>query len=214
MKVTKQIEVYLLRKRNIRPVDVVQYDTGVELVFSVKDFVIPGGTTATLYVQKPSGKFVYQEKNITVASDTVTVDLENQAITEYGRVGYQVTLKNGSDTVTTFAGLMNVEKSLKDSGVETERMVEVEWEGQSNASYEADIQIIAYDRSGLFAEFSLMLASIDVPLVAISAHQSKSKQGTCTINLSIIIKNTQQLEKIIRDLAKWPDVIEVFRVVQ
>ncbi len=104
--------------------------------------------------------------------------------------------------------------NLKDSGVETERMVEVEWEGQSNASYEADIQIIAYDRSGLFAEFSLMFASIDVPLVAISAHQSKSKQGTCTINLSIIIKNTQQLDKIIRDLAKWPDVIEVFRVVQ
>lgn len=123
MKVTKQIEVYLLRKRNIRPIDVVQSDTGVELVFSVKDFVIPDGTTATLYVQKPSGKFVYQEKNITVVADTITVDLENQAITEYGRVGYQVTLKNGSDTVTTFAGLMNVEKSLKDSGVESKTVV-------------------------------------------------------------------------------------------
>ena len=97
--------------------------------------------------------------------------------------------------------------NLRDSGVEAQRMVEVEWEGQSNASYEADIQIIAYDRSGLLAEVSLMFASIDVPLVAISAHQSKSKQGTCMINLSIIIKNTQQLDKIIRDLAKWPDVI-------
>ena len=61
MKATKEIEIYLTKKRNVRQIDVVQYDTGIQLVFTVKDFTIPSGATATLYVQKPSGKFVYQE---------------------------------------------------------------------------------------------------------------------------------------------------------
>jgi len=39
-----------------------------------------------------------------------------------------------------------------------------------------------------------------------------SKDNTYVFNVSIIIKNTQQLNKIIRDLQKWPDVIEVSRI--
>ena len=116
MKATKNIDIYLIGKRPVKPIDVVQYDTGIQLVFTVKDFTIPSGATATLYVQKPSGKFVYQEKNITIANNTITVDLENQALTEYGRTPYQMTISSGSDTVTSFAGLMIVERSLKDAG--------------------------------------------------------------------------------------------------
>lgn len=100
MKVVKQIDIYLTNKRNVKVIDVVQYDTGIQLVFNVKDFSIPSGTTATLYVQKPSGKFVYQEDEITVAAEMITIDLENQAITEHGKVLYQVTLENGSDDIT------------------------------------------------------------------------------------------------------------------
>ena len=116
MKVVKQIDIYLERKRNVKVIDVVQYDKANQLVFTVKDFTIPTGTTGTLYVQKPSGKFVYQEDGITIADNTITINLENQAITEHGKVPYQVTLKNGSDDITTFEGLMMVQRSLKDSG--------------------------------------------------------------------------------------------------
>lgn len=116
MKVQKFIEVRLLKKRLTSPViDVVQYDTGIQLVFSLVDFDIPSGTTATLYVQKRSGKFVYQEKDITVSGNQITIDLENQALTEHGETKYQIMLKNGSDTVTTFAGVLRIEKSLADS---------------------------------------------------------------------------------------------------
>lgn len=115
MKVQKFIEVRLLKKRMTSPVDVVQYNTGVQLVFSVVDFDIPSGTTATLYVQKRSGKFVYQEKNIAVSGNEITIDLENQVLTEHGETKYQVMLKNGTDTVTTFAGVLRIEKSLADA---------------------------------------------------------------------------------------------------
>ena len=123
MKATKQIDIYLTSKRNVRLIDVVQYDTGIQLVFTVKDFTVPSGATATLYVQKPSGKFVFQEDGITVSGNTVTINLENQAITEYGKVPYQVSLKSGSDVITTFTGLMMVEKSLKDAGATESKTV-------------------------------------------------------------------------------------------
>jgi hypothetical protein len=116
MKATKQIDIYLTQKRNVRLIDVVQYDTGIQLVFTVKDFTIPSGSAATLYVQKPSGKFVFQEDNITISGSIITIDLENQAITEYGKVPYQVGLKNGTDEITSFTGLMMVEQSKKDAG--------------------------------------------------------------------------------------------------
>lgn len=123
MKATKQIDIYLTGKRNVRVIDVVQYDTGIQLAFAVKDFTIPSSANATLYVQKPSGKFVYQEKGITVSGNTITVDLHNQAITEHGKVPYQVSITSGSDVITTFTGLMMVEKSLKDAGATESKTV-------------------------------------------------------------------------------------------
>lgn len=116
MKVRKEIDIYLVQKRNVKVIDVVQYDKGIQLVFNVKDFEIPSGTSATLYVQKPSGKFVYQEDEITIEGNAITIDLENQAIAEDGKVSYQVSLTNGSDDITTFEGVMMVQKSLKDAG--------------------------------------------------------------------------------------------------
>ena len=116
MKVTKNIDIYLTNKRPVKTIDVVQGDTGIQLVFTLKDFTIPNGSSATLFVQKPSGKFVYQNDNITASANTITIDLENQALTEYGEIPYQVSIENGTDTVTTFTGLMNVQPSLKDSG--------------------------------------------------------------------------------------------------
>lgn len=124
MKSTRQIDIYLTKKSNVRLIDVVQYDTGIHLVFTVKDFDLPSGATAKLYVQKPSGKFVFQEDGITVVDNTILINLENQAITEHGKVPYQVSITNGSDMITTFTGLMMVEKSLKDaSAIESKTVI-------------------------------------------------------------------------------------------
>ena len=115
MKIQKQIDVRLVRKGPVSSVRVVQYDTGVQLVFNVLDFDLPKGTTATLYVRKKSGKFVYQETGITVVNNTVTVDLENQALTEHGEAFYQLKFLNGTDIISTFASSMDVDRSIADA---------------------------------------------------------------------------------------------------
>lgn len=123
MKVSKHIDIFLTKKRNVTEINVSQLDTGVQLVFNVRDFNIPSGSSATLYAEKPSGKFVYQTKGITIVNNTITVDLENQAIAEHGKTPYQVSIANGSDVITSFIGVMNVQRSLKDSGASESKTV-------------------------------------------------------------------------------------------
>lgn len=101
--------------------------------------------------------------------------------------------------------------SLKDESVEADRLIEVEWEHQAeNTSYSAEIRVISYDRTGLLAELSVTFASQDIPVASLSAH--KAKNGTYVINVTLTIKSTQQLSKVIKDLLRIPDIIEVTRV--
>ena len=95
--------------------------------------------------------------------------------------------------------------------MEAGRLIEVEWEGGDiNASYEAEIRLITYNRTGLLAEISVLLASQNVPVGSLSGHASKD--STYVFNVSLIIKDTQQLKRIMREMEKHPDVIEVSRV--
>ena len=101
--------------------------------------------------------------------------------------------------------------SLRDSGIEPERLIEVEWENQTaNTTYEAEIRVISYNRTGLLAELSVLFASQEIPVSAISAHAAKNE--TYVFHVSIVIKSMQQLNKVIRDIGKIPDVIDVSRV--
>ena len=100
--------------------------------------------------------------------------------------------------------------SLKDEGVEKDRLIEVEWEQQAeNTTYTAEIKVIAYDRTGLLAELSVTFAAQDISMISLSAHGAKD--GTYVFEVVLPIKSTQQLNKIIKEILRIPDVIEVVR---
>ena len=121
----KQIKrkIYLLSKRETRPIEVVQYETGVQLVFEIQDIELDTAATATMFVRKPSGKFVFQEDNISLTGNTVTVDLHNQALAEYGHPFFQIKLKKEEEVISTYSGMLTVDKSLEDSGAEESKTV-------------------------------------------------------------------------------------------
>lgn len=122
---TKQIKrkIYLLSKKPMKPIEVVQFETGVQLVFEVQDIELDETATATLFVRKPSGKFVFQEDNVSLTGNTVVIDLHNQAIAEYGKPFFQIKFKKGEEVISTFSGMLTVEKSLDDSGAEESKTV-------------------------------------------------------------------------------------------
>ncbi len=93
---------------------------------------------------------------------------------------------------------------------EPERLIHVSWQGDGASGYNADIQIIAYDRLGLLAEISALFAKQEVSIMALSARVDKNKNTV--INVTLSLKNTKQLEGIVKSLQKRSDIIEVFRV--
>ena len=91
------------------------------------------------------------------------------------------------------------------------RMIEVTWSTGAASAFNADLQLIAYDRSGLIASLTTMLAGMNIPLMAISARSTKNK--TSVINLTVEVKNKEQLATVMKQFEKNPDIIETYRSV-
>ena len=96
------------------------------------------------------------------------------------------------------------------SEIDSARLVEVSWDSEAKTNFSGSIQILAYDRDGLLADLVLFIGSLKVTISAISAKTNKNQ--TCAINVTLEVKNRQELDKIIKQLSKRSDIIEIFRV--
>ena len=99
--------------------------------------------------------------------------------------------------------------NMMDSSIEPGRKVRVSWAAAAPGAYEAEIQVRGYDRTGLLGELSNLFAALGDPLLKVFAVSQRN--GTSQINLTLSIRDTAQLEKVIRQLQMRNDVIEVFR---
>lgn len=95
-------------------------------------------------------------------------------------------------------------------GEGTERFIEVEWDFQEKASYNAEIQVKATDRSGLLADVAQKINDVDVSLISLNARSNKEK--IVLINMILEINNIDQLTDLMRKLRKIKSVIDVYRV--
>ncbi len=103
--------------------------------------------------------------------------------------------------------------SLKDPEMEKARLIDVSWADRpENTTYDVEIRVLCYNRTGMFAEISVLLASNNVPVGSISGHNQKD--NTYVFFMTITIKNTEQLDKVLRELKRLRDVIDASRVSQ
>lgn len=92
---------------------------------------------------------------------------------------------------------------------EKERLIEVKWYTSSNASYMAEITVMANDRTQLLMEVTNTLGEEKIPLKAMNARTTRDQ--IAIIGLTLEIVDTEQLEKIIKKLRKVDGVFEVTR---
>ncbi len=90
------------------------------------------------------------------------------------------------------------------------RWIEAEWSESTNSSYNGSIQILAADRSNLLADLMSYLSAQKVTVCALNARVNSNQ--TCTIELTLQVANKQELDWIIKQIAKRQDTIEIFRV--
>lgn len=92
---------------------------------------------------------------------------------------------------------------------ESERLIEVEWNEVTKVSYNADVEIRAYDRKGLLVEITTM---IDESKININSFYSRTtKDRMAVINFILEIHDVEQLNKLIRKFKKIEGVVDVFR---
>lgn len=105
-------EVYVLDNRIKNPIDYVQSTNTIPIVFHFRDYTIPSGATALVYVRKPSGLAVYNSAEI--SGNSVTVDVTTQMFIEEGFHSLQIQIANGEDDLVTFDQPVQVYKNRTD----------------------------------------------------------------------------------------------------
>ncbi|MGB6408548.1 MAG: ACT domain-containing protein, partial [Planococcus donghaensis] len=96
---------------------------------------------------------------------------------------------------------------------ENDRLIPVEWENEGipdNKSYQVDIEVQAYDRTGLINEVMHVVSEAKTTITAVSGRADKDK--IATINLSIMIAHISHLNRVTEKIKSIPDVYSVQRV--
>lgn len=115
-----EIERDIYVKGNGNPVVIryVQLTNAIPLVFHVRDYTVPSGVEARIYVKKPSGKEVYNTASI--SGNMVTVNPTTQMFAETGEQPGQVQIISGSKTLVTFQIIFDVERNIiSESAIES-----------------------------------------------------------------------------------------------
>lgn len=93
------------------------------------------------------------------------------------------------------------------------RLIEVEWENtRADKIYDTDIEIYGFDRSGLLNDILEVLNSFSNRLSNVNGRVDNDQMATIRVTLGI--KNTQELEKIIDKISQVPDVYSIRRMIK
>lgn len=91
------------------------------------------------------------------------------------------------------------------------RFIEVEWDTVDKISFGAEIQIKALDERGLLYEVTKMISEANLYVSSLNARTSKDK--TTYINITIEIKDINQLNALMKKIKSLREVLDVYRVI-
>lgn len=94
-----------------------------------------------------------------------------------------------------------------------ERLIDVEWAEHFTDSnhYYVDLQISGYDRQGLLNEVLQAVTEMKTNITHVNGKTDKNKMAL--IQITILIRNTHHLRKIVDRLKKIPDIYSVTRTI-
>ncbi len=97
------------------------------------------------------------------------------------------------------------------SDVDRARLIEAEWQGSdfSNGLYTADINVFAYNRTGLLVDISKVMTERKIDMTSVNSRVSK--QGTATISLTFDVHSTEELNSLLEKIRQIDSVIDIER---
>lgn len=112
------IPVYFLRDGIQARIEMVQGDSGREVLFSAQDIVLSSDMSAKIYIEKPSGLSSY--RNAEIRDNSVSVKATTQMLAETGTCLGQIQIYRETEKVTSFLFRLEIKKSIVNaSGIES-----------------------------------------------------------------------------------------------
>ncbi|MDX1800497.1 MAG: GTP diphosphokinase [Marinobacter sp.] len=93
---------------------------------------------------------------------------------------------------------------------EPNRIIEVSWGGTPEAVYPVDIEIDAYDRSGLLRDITQVLSSSRTNVLALNTI-SNPDDNTATMTVNVEISSLEQLARLLAQIRNLPNIMDVRR---
>ncbi len=90
-----------------------------------------------------------------------------------------------------------------------DRLIDVEWDYGGNENFEVNMEIVAYDRTGIMADIMATLAEMKISVLSVNAKVNDTK--SVTIHMGISIKDLAQFEFITTKIRRLKDVYTVQR---
>lgn len=95
-----------------------------------------------------------------------------------------------------------------------ERLIDVEWavgQTEDHKEFQVDIEVSAFDRQGLLNEVMMVVAETKTTMIAVSG--KANKDSIAKMNMSIKIRDTAHLLRVVDRIKQVPDVFSVERVI-
>jgi GTP pyrophosphokinase len=99
---------------------------------------------------------------------------------------------------------------LRLQGDDRDRLIEVEWGVASEETYQVDISVEAYDRSGLLSDITAVLANEKINLSGVNTATDKN-DGIARMRLTLEISDIGQLSRVLTLIGQLPNVVEARR---
>ena len=100
----------------------------------------------------------------------------------------------------------NMEELIKDEN----RVINVSWYNEeTKGTYNVDIEVLSNDRTGLLGDVVKEITNLKINIMGVNTKTSKDR--IATIDVTIEVENTDQLNKVIKAIRKVDSVYEVNR---
>ena len=99
--------------------------------------------------------------------------------------------------------------NCKDLISDEQRLIDVAWVKEAQASYITDLEIYANDRSGLVSDITIALNDVKANIVSINAKTTNNR--IAIINVGLEVEDTDKLNKALKAVRKVDSVYEVHR---
>jgi len=93
---------------------------------------------------------------------------------------------------------------------EQERRIDVDWADENIGAFTASIKIVAYDKAHLLVELATVIGDMNISIKNVTATLDE-KNRIATFRFVVEVKSREQMDKLVKQLMKKSDVIDVFR---